>query len=193
MIRQVSRLIALLILLPATAGAQQSVSLRIDGFEGFPWGTTQEAILDSLGTPVQADTLSGDVVVLAFLSAIDDTASIAMFAFLPGQGLVKGQHSIAFESSVDCVALFRDMRNFLLLKYPMIVPVDRSRNDSSKGFCDAVPDGDAAWITTWEDTQTGALALVSIEAGRPRLDVVFESAGFIAWVEDTERASEPEP
>ena len=85
------------------------------------------------------------------------------------------------------------MRNFLLLKYPMIVPVDRSRNDSSKGFCDAVPDGDAAWITTWEDTQTGAQALVSIEAGRPRLDVVFESAGFIAWVEDTERASEPEP
>ena len=131
MIRQVSLLIALLILLPATSGAQQGASLRIDGFEGFPWGTTEDVILDSLGTPVQADTLSGDVVVLAFLSAIDDTASI------------------------DCVALFRDMRHYLLLKYPMIVPVDRSRNDSSKGFCDAVPDGDAAWITSWEDSRTG--------------------------------------
>lgn len=193
MIRQVSPLIALLILLPATAGAQQGASLRIDGFEGFPWGTTEDVILDSLGTPVQADTLSGDVVVLAFLSAIDDTASIAMFAFFPGQGLVKGQHSILFDASIDCVALFRDMRHYLLLKYPMIVPVDRSRNDSSKGFCDAVPDGDAAWITSWEDSRTGARALVSIEAGRPRLNVVFESAEFIAWLEDAERATEPEP
>jgi hypothetical protein len=193
MIRQVSPLIALLILLPATAGAQQGASLRIDGFEGFPWGTTEDVILDSLGTPVQADTLSGDVVVLAFLSAIDDTASIAMFAFFPGQGLVKGQHSILFDASIDCVALFRDMRHYLLLKYPMIVPVDRSRNDSSKGFCDAVPDGDAAWITSWEDSRTGARALVSIEAGRPRLNVVFESAEFIAWVEDAEREPEPEP
>jgi hypothetical protein len=193
MIRQVSPLIALLILLPATAGAQQGASLRIDGFEGFPWGTTEDVILDSLGTPVQADTLSGDVVVLAFLSAIDDTASIAMFAFFPGQGLVKGQHSILFDASIDCVALFRDMRHYLLLKYPMIVPVDRSRNDSSKGFCDAVPDGDAAWITSWEDSRTGARALVSIEAGRPRLNVVFESAEFIAWLEDAEREPEPEP
>ena len=193
MIRPVSWLIALLILLPATAGAQQGVSLRIDEFDGFPWGTTQEEVLDRLGEPVQADTLTGDVVVLAFLRTIEDTASIAMFAFLPGQGLVKGQHSIAFDVSEDCVALFRVMRNHLLLKYPMIVPVDRSRNDSSNTFCAAVVDGDAAWISTWEDPQTGAQALVSIEAGRPRLNVVFESARFIAWVEDPDRPSEPEP
>ena len=193
MIRPVSWLIALLILLPATAGAQQGVSLRIDQFDGFPWGSTEEEVLDRVGEPVQADTLEGGVVVLAFLGTIEDTASIAMFAFLPGQGLVKGQHSIAFDASEDCVALFRVMRNHLLLKYPMIVPVDRSRNDSSKGFCAAVVDGDAAWISTWEDPQTGAQAMVSIEAGRPRLNVVFESAGFISWVEDPERASEPEP
>jgi hypothetical protein len=191
--RQVFRLTALLILLPATADAQQSVSLRIDEFEGFSWGTAQEVILDSLGEPIQADTLEDNIVVLAFESAIDDTASIAMFAFFPGQGLVKGQHSILFDASIDCVALFRDMRHYLLLKYPMIVPVDRSRNDSSKGFCDAVPDGDAAWITSWEDSRTGARALVSIEAGRPRLNVVFESAEFIAWVEDAEREPDPEP
>ena len=191
--RQVFQLTALLILLPATAGAQQSVSLRIDEFGGFSWGTAQEVILDSLGEPVQADTIDDDIVVLAFESTIDDTASIAMFAFFPGQGLVKGQHSIAFDASVDCVALFREMRHFLLLKYPMIVPVDRSRNDSSKGFCDAVAEGDAAWISSWEDSQTGARALVSIEAGHPRLNVVFESAEFIAWVEDAERATEPEP
>ena len=191
--RQVFRLTALLILLPATAGAQQSVSLRIDEFEGFSWGTAQEVILDGLGEPVQADTIDDNIVVLAFESTIDDTASIAMFAFFPGQGLVKGQHSIAFDASQDCVALFRAMRNYLLLKYPMIVPVDRSRNDSGKGFCEAVIDGDAAWISTWEDAQTGAQAMVSIEAGRPRLNVVFESAAFIAWVEDSEQLSEPEP
>ncbi len=193
MIRPASCLISLLILLPATAGAQQGVSLRIDGFEGYPWGTTEEVVLDRLGAPVQADTLVEGVVVLAFLGTIEDTASVALFAFLPGQGLVKGQHSIAFAASDDCVALFRALRNHLLLKYPMIVPVDRSRNDSSKSFCAAVVDGDAAWISTWEDPQTGAQAIVSIEAGRPRLNVVFESAMFIAWVEDPDRASQPEP
>ena len=176
MIRPVSWLIALLILLPATAGAQQGVSLRIDQFDGFPWGTTDKEVFDRLGEPVQADT-----------------ASIAMFAFLPGQGLVKGQHSIAFDASEDCVALFRAMRNHLLLKYPMIVPVDRSRNDSGKGFCEAVVDGDAAWISTWEDPQIGAQAMVSIEAGRPRLNVVFESAMFIAWTRSDLRNPNPDP
>jgi hypothetical protein len=193
MIRHVSWLIALLICLPVTAGAQQGVSLRIDEFDGFPWGTTEEVIIDRLGEPVQADTLAENVVVLGFLGTIVDTASVAMFAFLPGEGLVKGQHSITFDASSEaCVALFRTMRNHLLLKYPMIVPVDRSRNDSGKGFCSAVVDGDAAWLATWEDPETGAQATVSIEAGRPRLNVVFESARFIAWVNDREPASVPE-
>ncbi len=194
MIRPVSWLIALLICLPVTAGAQQGVSLRIDGFDGFPWGTTEEQILDRLGEPVQADTIAENVVVLGFLSTSEDTTTIAMFAFLPGEGLVKGQHSITFDaSSEDCVALFRAMRNYLLLKYPMIVPADRSRNDSGKGFCAAVVDGDAAWISTWEDPETGAQAMVSIEAGRPRLNVVFESARFIAWVKNHEPPSVREP
>ena len=56
-----------------------------------------------------------------------------------------------------------------------------------------VAEGDAAWISSWEDSQTGARALVSIEAGHPRLNVVFESAEFIAWVEDAERVTEPGP
>jgi hypothetical protein len=194
MIRHVSWLIALLICLPVTAGAQQGVSLWIDGFDGFPWGTTEEKILDRLGEPVQADTLEGGVVVLGFLSTIVDTASVAMFAFLPGEGLVKGQHSISFDASSEaCVLLFRTMRNHLLLKYPMIIPVDRSRNDSGKGFCAAVVDGDAAWISTWEDLETGAQAIVSIEAGRPRLNVVFESARFVAWVNNQQPPSVPDP
>lgn len=193
MIRPAFWLIALLILLPTTVGAQQGVSLRIDEFEGFPWGTTEEVVLDRLGEPIQADMLVEGVVVLAFLGTIEDTASVALFAFLPGQGLVKGQHSIAFAASDDCIALFRIMRNHLLLKYPMIVPTDQSRNDSAKGFCAAVPDGDAATISTWKDPQTSARAMVSIEAGRPRLNVVFESAAFVAWAEDPGRALEPEP
>jgi len=192
-IRPVSWLIALLICLPVPAGAQQRASMRIDEFEGFPWGTTEEEVLARLGDPVRADTLAGDVVVLAFPGAIVDTATIAMFAFLPGEGLVKGQHSMAFDASEDCIALFRTVRNHLLLKYPMIVPVDRSRNDSGKGFCEAVADGDAAWISTWEDPESGAQAMVSIEAGYPRLDVVFESARFIAWVDTQEQPSAPEP
>ena len=193
MIRPIPWLIVLLIYLPTSAGAQQGVSLRIDEFEGFPWGTTDVEILDRLGDPVQADTLEGNVVVLAFPGSIADTASIAMFAFLPGEGLVKGQHSIGFDASEDCVALFRTMRNHLLLRYPMIVPVDRSRNDSSKGFCSAVVDGDAAWISSWVDSETGAQALVSIEAGRPRLNVAFESAAFLAWLNDQGQSAASDP
>ncbi len=183
MIRPALCLPLFLICLPLTGFAQQGVSLRIDGFEGFAWGASDTSVIARFGAPVQADTLEEGVVVLAFPSTIIDTASVALFAFLPGQGLVKGQHSIPFAPSDDCVGLIQALRRYLLLKYPMIVPEDRSRNDSNKNFCSAVVDGDAAWIASWKDTETGAQALVSVEAGRPRVDVVFESAEFLAWIE----------
>lgn len=183
MIRPALYLLAFLVCLPLAGAAQEGVSLRIDGFEGFAWGTVDTAVIARFGAPVQADTLEQGVVVLAFPAEIIDTASIALFAFLPGQGLVKGQHSISFAPSDDCVGLFQALRRYLLLKYPMIVPEDRSRNDSNKSFCDSVVDGDAAWIASWADAETGAQALVSIEAGRPRVDVVFESAAFLSWIE----------
>lgn len=183
MIRPALFLLAFVFCLPLVGFAQEGISLRIDGFEGFAWGTPDTAVIERFGAPVQTDTLEQGVVVLAFAAEIIDTASVALFAFLPGQGLVKGQHSISFAPSDDCVGLFQALRRYLLLKYPMIVPEDRSRNDSNKSFCNSVLDGDAAWIATWKDAENGSQALVSIEAGRPRVDVVFESAEFLAWIE----------
>jgi hypothetical protein len=171
---------------PSVVIAQNPVSMSVDEFNGFAWGTPPPELYARLGAPVQADTLEGGMVVLAYRDSLEGSASVAMYAILGEEGLVKGQHSIPFdelESAGGCEAQFVKLRKYLLLKYPMIVPEDRSRNDSPKAFCEAVLDGDAAWISTWLDPATGARAMVVIDAGRPRLSVVFESARFLDWVE----------
>ena len=182
------------VLSPQAAVAQERVSMTVDGFNGFRWGTPASAIFESLGEPARTDTLDGGMLVVAYLDSLGQSASVAMYAILADEGLVKGQHSISFEelsSTGECEAQFIRLRNYLLLKYPMIVPEDRSRNDSSKAFCEAVLDGDAAWISTWTDATTGARAMVVIDAGQPRLNVVFESARFVEWVERREPVSAP--
>jgi hypothetical protein len=170
---------------PRVLTAQNPVSMSVDEFNGFAWGTPTPALYERLGAPAQADTLDGGMVVLAYRDSLEGSASVAMYAILGEEGLVKGQHSIPFdelESAGGCEAQFVKLRKYLLLKYPMIVPEDRSRNDSPKAFCEAVLDGDAAWISTWLDPATGARAMVVIDAGQPRLSVVFESARFLEWV-----------
>ncbi len=159
--------------------------MSVDEFNGFTWGTRTPELYERLGAPAQADTLDGGMMVLAYRDSLEGSASVAMYAILAEEGLVKGQHSIPFdelESAGGCEAQFVKLRKYLLLKYPMIVPEDRSRNDSPKAFCEAVLDGDAAWISTWLDPVTGARAMVVIDAGQPRLSVVFESARFFEWV-----------
>lgn len=176
------------------ADAQQRVSMTVDEFNGFPWGTPASAIYEALGEPARTDTLDGGMLVVAYRDSLEETASVAMYAVLLAEGLVKGQHSISFEEMSrpgECEAQFIRLRKYLLLKYPMIVPEDRSLNNSTKAFCEAVLDGDAAWISTWNDSTTGARAMVVIDAGQPRLNVVFESARFIEWVEDREVNTAP--
>ncbi|MCL7980168.1 MAG: hypothetical protein M8865_09735 [marine benthic group bacterium] len=177
---------------PPVVVAQGEVSMSVDEFNGFAWGTPAPELYARLGAPLQADTLPGEMVVLAYRDSLEGSASVAMYAMLGEVGLVKGQHSIPFdemESTGGCEAQFVRLRKHLLLKYPMIVPEDRSRNNSPKAFCEAVLDGDAAWISTWLDPVSGARAMVVIDAGQPRLNVVFESAEFLAWVES--RKSDP--
>jgi hypothetical protein len=177
---------------PLAARAQSGVSLSIDEFNGFPWGTPASEIYARLGAPEQADTLNGGMMVLAYRDTLEESATVAMYAILAEEGLVKGQYSVRFDqldAAGGCESQFVRLRKYLLLKYPMIVPEDRSRNDSPKAFCEAVLDGDAAWISTWIDPGTGARAMVVIDAGKPRLNVVFESARFLDWVESRESTS----
>lgn len=182
------------VLSPPTADAQERVSMTVDGFNGFRWGAPASEIFESLGEPARTDTLDGGMLVVAYRDSLEQFASVAMYAILADEGLVKGQHSIPFDeltNAGECEAGFIRLRNYLLLKYPMIVPEDRSRNDSSKAFCEGVLDGDAAWISTWTDSATGARAMVVIDAGQPRLNVVFESARFLEWVEQREAGTAP--
>lgn len=186
-------IVAQLLSAPAV-DAQQRVSMTVDEFNGFPWGTPASGIYEALGEPAHTDTLDGDMLVVAYRDSLEQTESVAMYAVLLGEGLVKGQHSISFEelsSTGECEERFIRLRQYLLLKYPMIVPEDRSWNNSTKAFCEAVLDGDAAWISTWNDSTTGARAMVVIDAGQPRLNVVFESARFIEWVEEREADTAP--
>lgn len=180
--------IAVAILLggPWPAAAQNGPSKSIDAFNGFPWGTSESAIVEQLGPPLQADTLEQGILVLVYQDELAGIATVAMYAVFPDEGLVKGQHTVAFDDVNDCESTFRTLRTHVLLSYPMIVPVDQSRNDSMETFCEAVRAGLAEWISTWEDAETGARAMVVIESGRPRLSVIVESSTFIRWAENRE-------
>ncbi len=166
----------------ASAPAQDAATAHVVGFAGLAWGVREAEVVETLGVPLRADTLEVGITVLAYPGTFADTSVVALYAFTPAEGLVKGQYTLRFGPEDDCVALFRRFRGRLLLAYPLIVPEDRSFNDSGAGFCSSVVAGTAGWLTTWEDEDTGARASVSIEAGQARVNAVFESAAFRSWL-----------
>lgn len=192
-----STLLVLLVLAaPAAARAQDGPSERIDGFGRFPWGASRIELEDRLGDPLQAETLETGFTVLAWTAPFADTTVVALYGLLPDEGLVKGQYTLRWAEGDDCVALFRAFRSAFLLRYPLLVPEDRSYNELGAAFCPAVVQGRAGWMTQWDDEETGARARVVIEAGQTRVNAVVESAAFLAWIERTtppEPAAEAEP
>jgi hypothetical protein len=175
---------------PAASRAQDGPSEQIDGFAGFPWGTARSELEARLGDPLQAETLETGFTVVAWTAPFADTTVVALYGLVPDEGLVKGQYTLGWSEGDDCVALFRSFRTAFMLRYPLLVPDDRSYNELGSAFCPAVVEGRAGWMTQWDDEETGARARVVIEAGRLRVNAVVESAAFLAWIE---RTAPPEP
>lgn len=193
-----SILVALLAMaaVPTGARSQDGPSEHIDAFGGFAWGSSRAELETRFGEPLQAETLETGFTVLAWTARFADTTVVALYGLLPGEGLVKGQYTLRWADGDDCVALFRSFRSAFLLRYPLLVPEDRSYNELGAAFCPAVVEGRAGWMTQWDDEATGARARVVIEAGQTRVNAVVESAAFLAWIERTtppEPAAEAEP
>ncbi len=182
-----STLLLLLVLVapPPVLRAQEGPSEHVDGFGGFPWGASRAELEARLGEPLQAETLETGFTVLAWTARFADTTVVALYGLVPEEGLVKGQYTLRWAEGDDCVALFRSFRSAFLLRYPLLVPEDRSYNELGSAFCPAVVEGRAGWMTQWDDPETGARARVVIEAGRTRVNAVVESAAFLAWIERT--------
>ena len=115
-------LLILLPLLPFPADAQEGVSLHVDEFRGYAWGTPMSEIIDSLGDAARVDTLEEGMIVLVYPDTYADAEAIAMYALLGDEGLVKGQQIIPFDENGNGEAEFSRLRSHGLLKYPMIVP-----------------------------------------------------------------------
>jgi hypothetical protein len=170
----------------STANGQEAASAHIESFGGFGWGTPRAELEARLGEPLRADTLETGFTVLAWADRHADTTVVALYGLSPEDGLVKGQYTLRFGPEDDCIALFRRFRSAFLLRYPLLVPEDRSFNESAGAFCPAVADGKAGWLTRWDDDETGARASVLIESGQTRVNAVVESAAFLEWLERTD-------
>jgi hypothetical protein len=178
-------LLVVLTATPAPSLAQEGPSEHIDGFGGFPWGASRPELEARLGAPLQAETLETGFTVLAWPARFADTTVVALYGLVPDEGLVKGQYTLRWAEGDDCVALFRSFRSAFTLRFPLLVPEDRSYNELGSAFCDAVVEGRAGWITQWDDEDSGARARVVIDAGRTRVNAVVESAAFLAWLDRT--------
>lgn len=185
MARTILVLLLVLAAFPAGVAGQESATARIEGFGGFPWSTPRAELEDRLGAPLRSETLESGFTVLAWADRFADTTVVALFGLSPDDGLVKGQYTLRFGPEDDCIALFRRFRSAFLLRFPLLVPDDRSFNDSGAAFCPAVAEGAAGWLTRWEDESTGARASVLIEAGQTRVNAVIESAEFLDWLQRT--------
>jgi len=170
---------------PAAARAQDGPSEHIDGFEGFPWGTPRSELEARFGDPLQEETLETGFTVLAWTTPFADTTVVVLFGLVPDEGLVKGQYTLRWSEGDDCLGLFQSFRSAFVIRYPLLVPEDRSYNELGAAFCPAVVEGRAGWMTQWDDEATGARARVVIEAGRLRVNAVVESAAFLAWLDRT--------
>ena len=172
-----------LCLVPAQLPAQRSVSTSVDGFNEVPWGSTIEAIQEKFGSPVQIDTLENGIIVLAYREVVLDLAAETLYAMLPGQGLVKGQHMIPLDLEAgDCDDQYRRLRDHVTFMYPLITPLENADFPYDLDFCSAVSEGVATWSTQWIDRSTASIVTVIVQRGTDEVRLIFESGLFLDWL-----------
>jgi hypothetical protein len=171
-----------LLTVAAAAPCQASASETISGFNGLAWGASYAEVEQALGPTPRSEVLESGITVLVFADSVAGENSVAMYAMLNSLGMVKGQHTVRLDPEADCVAVYRRLRDHVMLSYPLIKPAERLASDSSLGFCDAQRAGEASWVTQWEDERTGSVATVVLETGSDVIKVVYESAQFLDWL-----------
>ena len=163
--------------------AQAGVSTSIDGFNGLSWGASAEDIAAKFGEPAKVDTLDSEIVVLGYREDLLGEPAVALYAILPGQGLVKGQHMVKLKlEEGDCEAQYRVYRDHVTLTYPLIRPVENYDYPFTEDFCTALQNQRGEWANQWEDPRNGAVITVIVQKGTDEVKLIYESAIFLNWL-----------
>ena len=163
--------------------AQAGVSTSIDGFNGMSWGASAEDIAAKFGEPAKVDTLDSEIVVLGYREDLLGEPAVALYAILPGQGLVKGQHMVKLKlEEGDCEAQYRVYRDHVTLTYPLIRPVENYDYPFTEDFCTALQNQRGEWANQWEDPRNGAVITVIVQKGTDEVKLIYESATFLDWL-----------
>ncbi|MBT8479832.1 MAG: hypothetical protein KJO06_13000 [Gemmatimonadetes bacterium] len=164
--------------------AQQGVSMSIDGFDGFAWGTSEAAIGARLGEPAVVDSISNGIVVLAYRVDLLGEPSVAYYALLGEEGLVKGQHLVKLQlEEGDCEGQYRVYRDYVTLTYPLIRPIENYDYPFTEDFCTALVNGRGTWANQWTDPENGAVVTVIVQEGTDEVKLIYESAAFLNLIE----------
>jgi len=175
------------------AVAQDGASTIIGGFNGLDWGASAADIEAKHGAPQQVDTLENDLVVLAYEDTLLDRRAITLYAVREGQGLIKGQHMVQLDLEAgDCEGQYRQYRDLVTLRYPLISPIEDYDYPFTMTFCEAVEAQNGTWATQWRDEATGAVATVIVEDATDVVKLIYESRAFREWSEGATEDGAPQ-
>jgi hypothetical protein len=163
--------------------AQQGASTSIDGFDGLAWSSSRSDIQAKNGEPAQVDSLGVGIVVLAYRVELLGEPSVAYYALLGEEGLVKGQYVVKLKlAEGDCEAQYRVYRDHVTLTYPLIAPVENYDYPFTEDFCTALQNERGMWANQWEDPDNGSVVTVVVEEGTDEVKLIYESATFLNWL-----------
>lgn len=164
--------------------AQQGVSMSVDGFDGFAWGASEADIEARLGEPAVVDSLNNGILVLAYRVDLLGEPSVAYYALLGEEGLVKGQYLVKLKlDEGDCEGQYRVYRDYVTLTYPLIPPVENYDYPFTEDFCTALENGRGTWANQWADPENGAFVTVIVQEGTDEVKLIYESAAFLNLIE----------
>jgi hypothetical protein len=165
-------------------GAQQEVSMSIDGFNGIDWGSSEADVLERYGEPAQIDSLDNGIVVLAYRVNLLGEPAVAFYALLGDAGMIKGQYIVKLNLEAgDCENQYRVYRDHVTLTYPLIPPVENYDYPFTEDFCTALLNGRGTWANQWADPENGAVVTVIVQEGSDEVKLIYESATFLNWLE----------
>ena len=164
--------------------AQQDVSMSIDAFNGVAWGSSETTIRARFGEPAVTDSLDNGIVVLVYRVDLLGEPSVAYYALLGEEGLVKGQYIVKLQlEEGDCEGQYRVYRDYVTLTYPLIPPVENYDYPFTEDFCTALQNDRGTWANQWTDPKNGAVATVIVQEGTDEVKLIYESATFLNWIE----------
>jgi len=169
---------------PLKLGAQERASTSIDGFRGMAWGASEADIRSVNGEPAKVDTLDNGIVVLAYRDTLLGEPTVAFYALLGEEGMIKGQYVVKLKlDEGDCEGQYRVYRDHVTLSYPLIAPIENYDYPFTVDFCTALRDQNGWWANQWKDPSNGSVVTVIVQQGTDEVKLIYESATFLRWLE----------